>query len=121
MHRAFKLTINFVSLCLLFLAVIFLIAGGETENYITGGVMLLISLGLLGYIYLTNRIEAKRPIHQEFHVTMGGSGEFKDREIYCKSCGAPVHEKDLTIIKGGIMVKCSYCGKVYAMEEEPKW
>ncbi len=120
MHRGLKFALIFISLCLLFLGFVFLIAGGG-QNFLTGGLMLLVAFGLLGYIYVNSRIEAKRPIHQEFHVTMGGSGEFEDREIKCKSCGAPLKDEHLTVIKGGIMVKCPYCGSVYALEEEPKW
>ena len=121
MHRGLKFVLIFVSLCLLLLGFVFLIAGGSLENYVTGGTMLAVCFGLLGFIYMNSRIEAKRPVHQEFHVTMGGSGEYKEREIVCKSCGAPLKDENLTVIKGGIMVKCPYCGSTYAFEEEPKW
>jgi hypothetical protein len=121
MRDAFKFLIIFLCIILMLIGIIFLIAGGETENYITGGIMLLVAFALLAYIYLNSRVEARRPIHQEFHVTMGSSGDLKEKEMSCKSCGAPLTEKNLTVIKGGIMAKCPYCGKVYALEEEPKW
>ena len=121
MRKPFMLLVTFVAICLLLLGALFLIAGGPSENYITGGLMLLIAFGLLGYIYAGARVEAKRPIQQEFHVTMGGSGEFKERKMTCKSCGGALQDKDLTVVKGGVMVKCPYCGFSYALEEEPKW
>ncbi len=120
MHDALKLVVIFVALCLVMLGSIFLVAG-QAENILTGTVMILIAFALLGYIYASTRVEAKRPIRQEFHVTMGGSGEFRERKLACKSCGAVLQEKDLTVVKGGIMVKCPYCGSAYALEEEPKW
>jgi DNA-directed RNA polymerase subunit RPC12/RpoP len=39
----------------------------------------------------------------------------------CKSCGAPIEDKNLTVIQGGVMAKCPYCGAVFALEEAPKW
>jgi predicted RNA-binding Zn-ribbon protein involved in translation (DUF1610 family) len=120
MHNALKLVIIFVALCLLLLGSIFLIAG-ETQNILTGAGIILVAFALLGYIYAGSRLEAKRPIQQEFHVTMGGSGELKEHKMSCKSCGGALQEKDLTVVKGGVMVKCPYCGSTYALEEEPKW
>ncbi len=121
MHKAFKFSLILASMMLLLLGTVFVIAGGTSENYITGGIMLIIAFALLGFIYFDSRIEAKRPIHQEFRVEMRGSGEFKDKGIVCKSCGAPLKDENLTVIKGGIMAKCPYCGSAYALEEEPKW
>ena len=123
MHVVVRAAIAFFSLCMLFLGAIFVIAGGSTENYATGGVMLLVAFGLLGFLYYDSRIEAKRPtqVHQEFHVTMGGSGEFEERKLNCPSCGAPVEQKDVTLMSGGLVIKCPYCNTTSAMEEQPKW
>jgi endogenous inhibitor of DNA gyrase (YacG/DUF329 family) len=120
LHIALKVLVAFFALCLLFLGVIFMIAGG-TENYVVGGVMVAVGFGLMVFIYLNERIEARRPIKQEFHVTMGGSGELRDRKIECPNCGAPVESKDIEVVSGGLMVKCPYCGSASALEEEPKW
>ncbi len=121
MHSAIRYGLILVSLFLILLGIVFLIAGGDTENYITGGLMLVIAFGLLGYVYVDSRTEAKRPIHQEFHVEMGGSGEFKEREMSCRSCGGPLTRENISVVEGGLMVECPYCGKTYALEEEPKW
>lgn len=123
MHVVIRAVIAFFALCLLFLGAIFVIAGGGAENYIAGGVMLLIGFGLLAFVYHDSRLEAERPVevHQDIHVTMGGSGEFRDKRIDCPSCGAPVGEKDVTLMSGGLVIKCPYCGTTSAMEEAPKW
>lgn len=121
MEGALKYGLIFVSLFLILLGFVFLMAGGYLENYLTGGIMLLVAFGLLGYIYLNARNEAKRPVTQEFHVTMGGSGEMKQKQISCRSCGGPIKSENVSVVKGGLMVKCPYCGSTYALEEEPKW
>ena len=120
MHIALKLLIVFFALSMLLLGGVFIIAGG-TQDLLVGGVLLLVGFGLMAFIYLNERIEAKRPIHQEFHVTMEGSGEFRDKEIECPKCGAPVEPKDITVVSGGLMIECPYCGSASALEEAPKW
>ncbi len=122
MHFAVKLIIAFFALGLIFLGMIFLIAGG-TDNVIVGAVMVLAGFGLFGFLYYDSKIVASQPkvIHQQFDVTMGGSGEFKERKLNCPSCGAPVGEKDVTLMSGGLVLNCPYCKTTSAMEEEPKW
>ena len=39
----------------------------------------------------------------------------------CRQCGAPVEQKDIKVVQGGLMVTCPYCSAVYALEEAPKW
>jgi DNA-directed RNA polymerase subunit RPC12/RpoP len=123
LHIAIKAIIALAALSLLFLGTIFLIAGGTTENYATGGAMVLIGFGLFGFLYYDSKLEADRPVelHAEYNVTMGGSGEFQDKRIDCPSCGAPVEAKDVTLMSGGLVIKCPYCGTTSAMEEQPKW
>lgn len=122
MNRIVEALLAFVGICLLLLGVIFLIAG-ETENLLLGGAMILVAIGIFAYIYRLGKIEAAKPtlVSQTFNVKMDGSGEFEKRDLKCKSCGAPLTEKSLKIVQGGIMVTCSYCGAVYAYEEAPKW
>jgi DNA-directed RNA polymerase subunit RPC12/RpoP len=101
---------------------IFIIAWGIV-NLITGGIMLLIAGLLLFLVYRSDKIEASQPklINQTFNVEMSGSGQLEQKQMQCRSCGAPLDNKDLSVVQGGIMVKCPYCGSVYAMEEAPKW
>ena len=122
MHVAVKFIVVLFALALLFLGFIFLIAGGA-DNAVVGAVMLLAAFGLLGFMYYDSKITASQPkvVHQQFDVTMGGSGELQERKLNCPSCGAPVEGKDVTLMSGGLVIKCPYCGTTSAMEEEPKW
>jgi len=114
--------IVFVGVALLFLGIIFVIAGG-LEDTVIGGVVIIVAIVLFLIVYRMAKIEAAKPtlVSQTFNVKMEGSGEFKEKELKCKSCGAPLGDKNLTVIEGGIMAKCPYCGAIYALQEQPKW
>jgi hypothetical protein len=122
MNRAVEAVLIFVAVFLLLFGFIFLIASG-IENTAIGAVMVLVSLALIFVVYRMEKAESAKPklISQTFNVKMEGTGSISDKEVKCRSCGAPLTDKDLMVIQGGIMVKCSYCGATYAMEEAPKW
>jgi len=96
---------------------------GYMNDIVMGALMLLAGFGILFYVYRLERIEAAKPtlVSQTFNVKMDGSGKFEDKEMKCRSCGAPITDKDLKVIQGGIMATCPYCGAVFAMQEAPKW
>jgi len=112
----------FVAVSMMLLGMVFVIASG-IENTAIGAVMVLVAVGLLVLVYRMTKIEASKPtvVSQTFNVKMDGSGQFNAKEMKCKSCGAPITDKDLKVIQGGIMATCPYCGAVFAMEEAPKW
>ncbi|WP_019177304.1 hypothetical protein [Methanomassiliicoccus luminyensis] len=122
MNRIASALLLFLAIFMILLGAIFVIASG-TENILAGGVFLAIAALLLFFVYRYERIEASKPklINQTFNVKMGGSGELKQRELKCRSCGAALEDKDLRVVDGGVVVKCPYCGTIYAFEEEPKW
>lgn len=122
MSKVVEFLLAFIGIGLLFLGVIFLIAG-SIENIEIGAVMIIIAIVMFIFIYLMERIRASKPtlVSQTFNVKMEGSGKFDDKQLKCKSCGSPITEKDLKIVQGGIMTTCPYCGTVSALEEEPKW
>ena len=122
MHIVVKFVIAFFALGLIFLGFIFLIAGG-TDNVVVGAVMVLAGFGLFAFLYYDSKIVASQPkvVHQDIDVTMGGSGEFQERRLNCPSCGAPVEEKDVTLMSGGLVINCPYCKTTSALEEAPKW
>lgn len=111
-----------IAIFLILLGIIFVIAGG-LENFAVGGIMILVAAILLFFVYRSTKIEAAKPtlVSQTYNVKMEGSGQLEQKQLRCKNCGAPLSDKDLTVIQGGIMVKCPYCGSVYALEEAPKW
>jgi len=43
------------------------------------------------------------------------------REMKCKECGATLSEKDWTIKSDVVIVKCTYCGALYEMTDQPTW
>lgn len=96
---------------------------GYLNDIVMGALMLLAGFGILFYVYRLEKIEAAKPtlVSQTFNVKMDGSGRFEDKEMKCRSCGAPITDKDLKVIQGGIMATCPYCGAVFAMQEAPKW
>ena len=112
----------FGGLVFLGLGFIFIVAGGA-DNILIGGVCLLLGVLLILITYILARAETKRPhtVNQSINVTMSGSGEFREREIQCPACGAPVKDDNIKLIEGGFMVSCPFCEKVSALEEEPKW
>lgn len=122
MSRITSVVLLFVAIFLMLLGAIFIIAGG-TENLIAGGVMVLIAIVLIFFNWQSEKVKASQPklINQTFNVKMEGSGKLEQKQLTCKSCGAPLADKDLKVISGGIMVSCPYCGTNYALEEAPKW
>ncbi len=122
MNKVVLGAVVFLAILLLFLGAIFLIAGG-LENAATGGVLVLLGAGLLYFVYRQDKIEAAKPtlVSQTFNVKMDGSGTMTERQLKCKSCGAPILDKDLKVIQGGVMMTCPYCGAMSALEEAPRW
>jgi len=122
MNKLVNALATFVGICLVILGAIFVIAW-SVENTVAGGMMVLIGAGLMYYVYRVERIEAAKPklVSQSFNVTMSGSGSMTQKNLTCKSCGAPIAEKDVKVVQGGLMATCPYCGVVFALQEAPKW
>ncbi len=122
MNKIVEILLVLVAVALLLLGAVFVMAG-ESSDIITGVVLIVIAVAMFAMVYGVEKMSASKPtlVSQTFNVKMEGSGQFEDKEMKCRSCGAPLTNKDLQVIQGGIMVKCSYCGATYAMEEAPKW
>ena len=117
-----EIVILFVAVFVILLGVLFLIAAG-TENLIIGGVMVLIAIMLFFFVYRSQKIEAAKPtlVTQNFNVKMEGSGAMEQKELKCRTCGAPLSEKNLKVVQGGVVMVCPYCNTVTSLEESPKW
>lgn len=122
MNKIVEGIVVFFGVCMIILGAIFVIAGG-LENLAIGAVLILVAVVVFFFVYRVTKIEAAKPtlVSQTFNVKMEGSGTAVQKEMKCKNCGAPIVDKDLTVIQGGIMAKCSYCGAIFAVEEAPKW
>jgi len=121
-NRILSGALVFVAVFLMLLGGIFIIASGS-ENTVVGAALVIMAALLLYFVYRSERIEASRPkvMNQTFNVNMGGSGALQQKQMACRSCGAPLADKDLSVVSGGVVAKCPYCGSVYALEEAPKW
>ncbi len=113
----------FVGVCLILLGAIFIIGAGGVGDAVVGAVLAIAAIVIFAFVYRLEKIEASKPtlVSQTFNVKMEGSGNQKALQLVCKSCGAPLDDKNLTVIQGGIMAKCPYCGATFAIEEAPKW
>ncbi|HSV42137.1 MAG TPA: hypothetical protein VLH13_01835 [Methanomassiliicoccales archaeon] len=122
MNRIVEGLVLFVAISLILLGAIFLIASG-TNNLITGAVLVIIAAMLLLFVYRSQKIQAAKPtlVTQNFNVKMEGSGSMEQKELKCRSCGAPLSEKNLKVVEGGVVMVCPYCSTVTALEESPKW
>lgn len=122
MNRILYSVVFFLSVLAILLGLIFVIASGA-ENILIGGILLVVAALLLFYLYRSDKIEASKPklINQTFNVKMSGSGQLQEKQLKCRSCGAPLDDKNLSVVEGGVVVKCPYCGSIYALEEAPKW
>jgi predicted RNA-binding Zn-ribbon protein involved in translation (DUF1610 family) len=122
MNKIVEAMIVFFAICLVILGAIFIVAA-EVENVIIGAALVLVAVVMFAFVYRLEKIQASKPtlVSQTFNVKMEGSGQQEQKQMQCKSCGAPLSEKNLTVIQGGIMAKCPYCGATYAIEEAPKW
>jgi len=128
MNKVLMYILIFVALGLLAYGALNLIAYDPNNaefknNGIIGGVLILVAVIIFVLVYLDSRKEASRPVivQQNVNVQMAGSGQFQEKKLTCKSCGAPIEQKDIKLISGGLMYTCSYCGSTGALEEAPKW
>jgi len=122
MNKIVEAVIVFFAICLILLGAIFIVAAG-IENVVIGAVLVVVAVVMFAFVYRLEKIQASKPtlVSQTFNVKMEGSGQQEQKQMQCKSCGAPLTEKNLTVVQGGIMAKCPYCGATYAIEEAPKW
>jgi len=122
LNRIIEAFVIFVAVVMLLLGAIFIIAAG-TQNIITGAVLMVIAAVLLLFTYRSQKIEASKPtlVTQNFNVSMEGNGQTEQKELKCRSCGAPLSEKDLKVAQGAVIVSCPYCKTVTTLEESPKW
>ena len=79
------------------------------------GVILIAAAVVIGW--LTKAKAPERTIIQKIDLT----GSVETEQLKCKSCGAQLDDKSIELREGAIVVKCTYCGTTYQMEEAPKW
>jgi DNA-directed RNA polymerase subunit RPC12/RpoP len=100
---------------LIFLGVIFLIASVyETTRMITGAFLSIAGFLLLFFASRTTGEPAKKYVVEL-------PSQVAVQSIKCPICGAQITAENVTVDSGITRVKCTYCGSVSQISEEPKW
>ncbi len=98
-----------------FLGLIF-VAGAQGQALrIVVGVVLFAAAG--GMIYLSRMQPQQTKVIQQIDL----SGGVNVQALKCRSCGATLSEKSISVQAGAVFVNCEYCGAAYQLEEEIKW
>ena len=122
MEGSFKTLLVFLGIVLLLLGFIFLIGSdGLLFNIIAGLVMIIVGCLFFLIVYRLEHAKAAQPKLVSQTVKVDLSGEKTLKNLKCRDCGAELSEREVGMISGGIIVKCSYCNSVYELEEQPKW
>ncbi len=123
MNKLVEAFLVFVGICLILLGAIFIIGASTIGDAVIGAVLAIAAIVIFAFVYRLEKIEAAKPtlVSQTFNVKMEGSGKQQGLQLLCKQCGAPLADKDISVVQGGLMAKCPYCGAMYAIEEAPKW
>jgi len=103
-----------VSAVLLCFAVIFALASSYNPlRLFTSAFLFIACFGILYYI----RRQKPTRIIQKLEVP----GQIKVQPVRCPNCGASLDINQTKIIDGVPSIKCSYCGHIFEVTEEPKW
>jgi predicted RNA-binding Zn-ribbon protein involved in translation (DUF1610 family) len=91
-------------------------ASGIWPRWILGGILL--GAGLAVFYVLRMKVPATQvTLTQKIDL----SGDVQLEHLTCKSCGATLDSKSVTVAAGAVFVKCPSCGSQYQIEEAPKW
>ncbi len=123
MEGFYRTLLVFLGIILLLLGFIFLIGSAGLLFNIIAGVVVMIGVACLFFliVYRLEHAKAEQPKLVSQTVMVDLSGEKEIRNLKCRDCGAELSEREVGMISGGIIVKCSYCNSVYELEEKPKW
>lgn len=109
----------FLAAALAVLGLVFMIAAGQGNAVIrfSIGGFCLISAGAM--VYLARQRPVQHTHVHKMELEMPGKTELKAAE--CRSCGAALDSKSVSVVAGAVHVNCPYCGSSYQLEEAPKW
>ena len=93
-------------------------AQGIIARFIIGIILL---AGAGGMIYLSRAqpqiIQNQSTVVHQVDIT----GDVSLQQMMCKSCGAPLSKKSVSMEAGAVFINCEHCGATYQIEEEAKW
>jgi len=122
MEGFYRTLLVFLGIILLLMGFIFLMgSAGLLFNIILGVVMIATACIFFLIVYRLEHAKVAQPKLVSQTVKVELSGEKKIMNLKCRDCGAELSEREVGMISGGIIVKCSYCNSVYELEEQPKW
>ncbi|TET26042.1 MAG: hypothetical protein E3J73_05190 [Candidatus Bathyarchaeum sp.] len=110
-----KTVIGYVISAVLFVfAVIFALASAYAPiRLVTSAFLFLAGFGILYYTRKQQPIQ----ITQKLEVP----GKVKLQTLRCPNCSASLDISQVKVTKGVPSIKCSYCGHIFEVTEEPKW
>jgi DNA-directed RNA polymerase subunit RPC12/RpoP len=85
---------------------------------LVGGVLVLISLGIIVAIRLREP-KPKQEVVVRQQIDIGGDVDME--ALKCQSCGAQLDKSAISLAEGAVVVTCPYCSATYQIVEEPKW
>jgi DNA-directed RNA polymerase subunit RPC12/RpoP len=85
---------------------------------LVGGVLVLISLGIIVAIRLREP-KPKQEVVVRQQIDIGGDVDME--ALKCESCGAQLDKSAISLAEGAVVVTCPYCSATYQIVEEPKW
>ena len=104
-----------VAIGLLGLGAIFLMAYPAStliSQLITGIVMIVVGMVLIIGLRLRQKVTVEQKVTlKPKHI----------KQMKCRECAADLSEKDVTVKDDIVIVKCSYCGALYELADEPIW
>jgi len=91
-------------------------ASGIWQRWILGGILL--GAGVVVVYFLRMKVpDTKVSVTQKIDL----SGDVQLEELACRSCGATLDGKSVSVKAGAVFVKYPYCDSEYQVEEAPKW
>ncbi len=124
MHIVIRGILVFFGLGILFLGLVFLIAGG-TDNLEVGTVMVLVAIILFLMAFLSDRgmpAEGPGPSRWGRPVPPSPTKPMEaEKGLVCPYCGASVGEDDVKPKEGGLVLNCPSCHQVTQVEEGIRW
>lgn len=91
-------------------------AQGQPLRIVVGLILIAAAAALVWMSYL-----GPRPTNTTLVQKIDLSGDVKLQDLTCRSCGATLSQKSLSVEAGAVFVHCEYCGAAYQLEEQPKW
>ena len=105
---------NILAIGLLLLGAIFIMVAIADIIYLVIGLVMLAA----GVVIIVG-LRLRQNVVVEAKITLKPT---QMKEFKCKNCSAALSEKDYTIAKNGtVIVKCTYCGALYELADNPIW